>query len=72
MRVRYDGPYGSVVVDGIDIPQGGEAEITEEQFERVKHRGVEVVETKAPGRSLRNLTERTAGAHEGGTTAEEV
>lgn len=72
MRVRYDGPYGSVVVDGIEIPQGGEAEITEEQFERVKHRGVTAEEQTKSGRNLRNLTERTTGAPEGGAAAEEV
>ena len=73
MRVRYTGPFGSLAVDGIEIPQGAAAEVTEDQYERIKHRGVEVVEESRPsGHNLRNLTERTTSAPEGGAAAEEV
>ncbi len=60
MRVRYVGRYVALELDGRLIARGEEAEISEEQFARVQHRGVEVVDTA----ELRGLSE---GAAQGGS-----
>jgi len=59
LRVRYDGPYAVLEVDGIRIPRGGEAELSAEQFARVQDKGAVVIEVEAT-------------APEGGESAEEV
>lgn len=35
-QVKYEGPYGALEVDGIVIKRGESAELTNEQYERIK------------------------------------
>lgn len=47
MRVRYPGPRKALVIDGVEIKRGEEAELTAAQLKRAEAYGVERVETEA-------------------------
>lgn len=75
MRVTYAGPYAAVEVDGVRIERGQEANLTADQFERVKHRGVWPVGEASPV-LLRvertELTPEAIAAKTGGTALVET
>lgn len=64
LRVRYAGPYRALVVDGVELARGGEADLAPAQYERIKDRpGVELVTPQA-GESSDDAAAAEAGDSE--------